>query len=126
MLSILATSPVFERDVMTVVDISIQAAATSLVRLPELAAPSSLRQTRYDIRGAMRRPGGEDHFGCLALLRLATESEVLAQVFVRTNASVVIELCKLNEQLKQWKTKEVVVLFMGKVCFRNLDEYFSE
>jgi hypothetical protein len=100
MLSILATSPVFERDVITVVDISIQAAATSLVRLPELAAPSSLRQTRYDIRGAMRSPGGEDHVGCLALLRLATESEVLAQVFVRTNASVVIELCKLYEQLK--------------------------
>lgn len=39
-------------------DICIQASIASLYYIPELAAPSSLRSTRYDIRGAMRTPGG--------------------------------------------------------------------
>lgn len=34
-------------------------AATS--KIPELAAESTLKITRYDIRGTMRGPGGEDH-----------------------------------------------------------------
>jgi hypothetical protein len=100
MLSALATIQAFESNVLNVVDTAIQAASLSLVRLPELTSPSTLRSTRYDIRGAMRSPGGDDHVGCLALLRLASESEVLARVFVSTKESVVIELCKLYEQLK--------------------------
>ena len=30
-------------------------------KIPELAAESTLKTTRYDIRGTMRGPGGEDH-----------------------------------------------------------------
>lgn len=30
-------------------------------KIPELAAESTLKATRYDIRGTMRGPGGEDH-----------------------------------------------------------------
>jgi len=59
---------------------SIYAAASSLSNIPELTSASSLDvgDTRYDIIGAMRGPGGEDHVGCLALLRLATESDLLS------------------------------------------------
>jgi hypothetical protein len=100
MLSKLYTIQIFESNVLNVLDLSIQAAALSLIRLPELIAPSTLRSTRYDIRGAMRTPGGEDHVGCIALLRLATESENLTRAFVRTKESIVLELCQLYGQLK--------------------------
>jgi hypothetical protein len=50
-----------KQEVETTIRIGIEAAATSLMRLPELTGPSTLRQTRFDIRGAMRSPGGEDH-----------------------------------------------------------------
>ena len=40
---------------------SLQHAILSTSKIPELAAESSLQSTRYDIRGSMRSPGGEDH-----------------------------------------------------------------
>jgi hypothetical protein len=49
------------REVEAIIRICIDAAASSLLRIPELTGPSTLRQTRFDIRGAMRSPGGEDH-----------------------------------------------------------------
>ena len=100
MFSTLASAQAFESKVLGVVDLCIQAAALSVLQLPELSAPSTLRSSRYDIRGAMRSPGGEDHVGCLALMRLASESEILARIFVQTKSSVVIDLCRLYEQLK--------------------------
>lgn len=100
MLSTLAPIQAFERSVLHATDTLIQAASLSLLRIPELTSESTLRSTRYDIRGAMRSPGGEDHVGVLALMRLASESEVLARVFVSTKKSIVIDLCKLFEQLK--------------------------
>ena len=50
----------------------------SLERIPELTHPSSLGFTIYDIRGAMRGPGGEDHVGVLALHRLSLDGKLLA------------------------------------------------
>ena len=40
---------------------SLQHAIMSTARIPELMAQSTLDITRYDIKGAMRGPGGEDH-----------------------------------------------------------------
>jgi len=59
--STLCQIEMMKRDVETTIVVAIEAAATSLMRLPELTGPSTLRQTRFDIRGAMRSPGGEDH-----------------------------------------------------------------
>ncbi len=69
-LAIASLSPMFstlcqiqsmQQDVEMTVRIGIDVAASSLMKLPELTGPSSLRQSRFDIRGAMRSPGGEDH-----------------------------------------------------------------
>ncbi len=49
--------------------------AASIKNIPELIAESSLNSTRFDIRGAMRGPGGEDHCGCIALIRMIREGE---------------------------------------------------
>jgi hypothetical protein len=100
MLSALLSHPEFETETLLVVQVSIKSAALSIVQVPELLAPSSLRSTRYDIRGAMRSPGGEDHVGCLALMRLALESNALALCFIRSEESIVAQLCRLYEQLK--------------------------
>ena len=40
---------------------ALQHAILSTARIPELVAKSTLQSTRYDIKGAMRGPGGEDH-----------------------------------------------------------------
>lgn len=88
------------------VDVSVHAAALSIVHIPELAAESTLDHSQYDIRGAMRGPGGEDHVGCLALMRLAFESDELAAAMMTTNernasaSSLPLELCGLHEKLK--------------------------
>jgi hypothetical protein len=64
LLSKLTQIPTMEPEVKTIMRIGIEAAATSMLRLPELTGPSSLRSSRFDIRGAMRSPGGEDHGKC--------------------------------------------------------------
>ena len=130
--------------VETTVKIGINAAATSLLKLPELTGPSTLRQTRFDIRGAMRSPGGEDHgkleqtliipshvlthlflfhvynvsklslkVGVLTLMRLANESMQLSLVFLRTNDSILVELCKIHEALKAIEDQRGVGFFYG-------------
>lgn len=58
---------------------SLHASAISISRIPELATESSLERTKYDIRGAMRGPGGEDHVGCIALFRICHQSTELAK-----------------------------------------------
>jgi hypothetical protein len=105
MLSALVSHSEFEQRVLSVVNLSIKSSAMSIVTLPELSAPSTLRSTRYDIRGAMRSPGGEDHVGCLALMRLATESDSLAHVFLRSDPTIVRQLCELYEKLKTMETE---------------------
>jgi len=85
----------------------VQAMAISLSTIPELAANSTLDSTQYDIRGAMRGPGGEDHVGCIALFRLAHESTELCNLMTITydgeeaSPKLLLDLCALHEQLKQ-------------------------
>jgi hypothetical protein len=61
------------------IGLAILAIAASISNLPELIAESSLDNTRYDIRGAVRAPGGEDHCGCIALMRIVKAGEGLAR-----------------------------------------------
>eukprot|EP00980_Cylindrotheca_fusiformis_P016698 scaffold5024_cov136-Cylindrotheca_fusiformis.AAC.27 len=100
MLSVLSSAPSYETAILNVLDLCIEAAVVSLIQLPELPAPSTLRSSRFDIRGAMRSPGGEDHVGVLALMRLATESQELTNMLLRAKPSAVIDFCRLYEQLK--------------------------
>lgn len=41
--------------------LSLQCSMLYVAKIPELTAESSLDSTRYDIKGTMRGPGGEDH-----------------------------------------------------------------
>lgn len=113
MLSTLASVSTMEPTVKGLVEIGIEAAAISLLRLPELSGPSSLRSTRFDIRGAMRSPGGEDHVGVLALMRLSSESDLLSHVFVAAKDSVVLDLCTVYEELKKMEDKRGPGVFYG-------------
>ena len=61
MFSALCQTHSMKQEVETTIRIGIDVAASSLMKIPELTGPSTLRQTRFDIRGAMRSPGGEDH-----------------------------------------------------------------
>ena len=83
---------------------TIKTAILSLIHLPELVAESTLHQTQFDIRGAMRGPGGEDHVGVLVIMRLADESDDMAKLITRVGcnegSSLLVELCKLHGQLK--------------------------
>eukprot|EP00536_Pseudo-nitzschia_multiseries_P008936 jgi/Psemu1/257694/estExt_Genewise1Plus.C_2380002 len=121
-LAIASLSPMFstlgqissmESEVTTVIRIGIEAAATSLIRIPELTGPSTLRQTRYDIRGAMRSPGGEDHVGVLTLMRLANESNFLSLIFLKTKESILIDLCNLYQELKCIEDSRGIGVFYG-------------
>jgi len=58
-------------------DVAMQSSFHSIKHIPELIAVSSLDYSVYDIRGAMRGPGGEDHVGCLAIKRVIKENEKL-------------------------------------------------
>ena len=105
MLSMLSSKSEFRTQVFSVVSIFIKVAIESLTKLPELVSPSTLRQSRFDIRGAMRSPGGEDHVGVLTLMRLTGESDQLTQIFIRTSPSVVEELCHLYQMLKAFENE---------------------
>lgn len=102
-----------KQEVERVIRIGIDAAATSLARLPELTGPSTLRQTRFDIRGAMRSPGGEDHVGVLGLMRLANESGPLSLVFLKCKESILVDLCELHEVLKKMENQRGKGVFYG-------------
>mmetsp|Transcript_27547 Transcript_27547/g.59322 ORF Transcript_27547/g.59322 Transcript_27547/m.59322 type:complete len:1400 (+) Transcript_27547:106-4305(+) len=113
MFSTLGQIPSIESEVKTVMSIGVQAAATSMMKIPELTGPSTLRQTRYDIRGAMRSPGGEDHVGVLTLMRLANESNSLSLMFLKTNESILVELCGLYQELKKIEDERGIGVFYG-------------
>lgn len=81
---------------------SLQHAMLSTARIPELIAASTLQLTRYDIKGAMRGPGGEDHVGCIALMRLSNESDYLTKmVFEVCGSSILHDLSSLYQGLKK-------------------------
>lgn len=108
-----ATEP-FETGIVQALDTCFQASVLSVLHLPELAAPSTLRSSRFDVRGAMRSPGGEDHVGILALMRLATESPTLTSMILRENPAMGAGLCHLYQQLKQMEKERGKGVLHGK------------
>ena len=97
-----------------------QAAALSTIQIPELAAASTLNETQYDIVGAMRSPGGEDHVGILAFMRLSGEGDELARAIMKIgheNGALLMDLCSLHEQLKMIENERQPGAHHGKgVC----------
>ena len=85
--------------VVNVVQLSARAALLSIRRIPELFAQSQLGSNQYDIRGAMRGPGGEDHVGCLTLMRLAFESDRLVGILV-SEKDLIPQVCEVCKELK--------------------------
>ena len=81
-----------------------QAAALSVVHIPELAVESTLDHSQFDIRGAFRSPGGEDHVGILTFMRLASEGDELAAQMIRLGhergGTLLMDLCRLHNDLK--------------------------
>jgi hypothetical protein len=84
-----------------VLSTAIHCCILSLEYIPELFAPSLLEYSMFDIRGAMRGPGGEDHVGCLALLRLASEDDCLTQQVVVAMVSYVPRLGALLQEFQR-------------------------
>jgi hypothetical protein len=110
-------NPGLMQSVSETVDAAVHSAALAIMHIPELAAESTLFHTQYDIRGAMRGPGGEDHVGCLALARLAFESDALARAMMAANDSsgsfLPLELCKLHDKLKSVEDERGPGVFHG-------------
>ena len=104
----------YESSVTRAVGVCFQASVLSSIHLPELSAPSTLRSSRFDVRGAMRSPGGEDHVSILALMRLATESPILLKLNLQANPSMVSDLCHLYQQLKQMEKERGKGVLHGK------------
>jgi hypothetical protein len=105
------------QSVSETVDAAVHSAALAILHIPELAAESTLGHTQYDIRGAMRGPGGEDHVGCLALTRLAFESDTLARAMIAAHDSsgpfLPLELYKLHDKLKSIEDERGPGVFHG-------------
>jgi hypothetical protein len=97
---------------------TMHAAALSVVHIPELAAESTLDHTQYDIRGAFRSPGGEDHVGILVFMRLSNESDDLARHMVRigheSGGTLLMDLCQLHGDLKGIENKRGPGIHHGK------------
>jgi hypothetical protein len=97
---------------------AMHASALSVAQIPELAAESTLDHTQYDIIGAMRGPGGEDHVGVLVFMRLVDESEELAshisQVQIHEESSLLVDLCRLHDQLKTFENERQPGVSYGK------------
>jgi len=100
MLGALCVNPHTRGSVVDTVVVAVQASAISISRIPELVCESVLSHEQYDIRGAMRGPGGEDHVGCLTLMRLVFESDCLARVILQSSPQLVPRLCDLYRELK--------------------------
>ena len=90
----------------------------STATIPELMAESTLKATRYDIIGAMRGSGGEDHVGCIALLRLSHESDHLVDaIFDMYGFTILNDLSRLHEGLKNSELQRGVNVDYGTgVC----------
>ena len=114
MISNSCSNPALKGEVDDVVRLSLRAAALSIAHIPELAGESELGHQIYDIRGAMRGPGGEDHVGCLAIMRIAFESRELAIKMVDTAGSDIQYLCQLHSQLKTIEISREKDVFHGK------------
>jgi hypothetical protein len=102
--------------------LSVLATTASISNIPELLAVSSLGRTVFDIRGAMRGPGGEDHVGCVALFRCACESDVLAFHVLNSVAlvksqsvpSIITEFSRIHDQLHTSEKKRGLGVLHGE------------
>jgi hypothetical protein len=69
-----------------------------------LQSNQPLRHSQFDIRGAFRSPGGEDHVGILVFMRLASEGDELAKQVIRLGhehgGNLLIDLCRVHNDLK--------------------------
>lgn len=99
--------------VAQVVNVSTVLAIHSIEQLPELTSPSVLDHSQYDIRGSMRGPGGEDHVGCLALMRLVSEDDKLTQCMVIAITPHIQRLCELHGKLKSLERQRGKGVFHG-------------
>lgn len=89
------------------IGLSVLVLVASIKNIPELIAASTLVNTRYDIRGSMRPPGGEDHCGCIAFTRIVKAGRLLTNLSVEYAAqasnsdilSIFIELTSVNDNL---------------------------
>ena len=89
-------------------------ALMSTERIPELNV-QSIPKTRYDIRGAMTGPGGDDHVGCIALLRLTHESDCLTRAILEIYGHTFVEdLSSLYQSLKKYELERGVGIEHGK------------
>ena len=95
-----------------------QAAALSVVHIPELAHESTLEHSQFDIRGAFRSPGGEDHVGILVFQRLSTEGDELVQHVVRlgheNGGTLLMDLCRVHDNLKAIENERGPGIHHGK------------
>lgn len=97
---------------------AMHAAFLSVIHIPELSAESTLEHSPYDIRGAFRSPGGEDHVGILVFMRLANEGEALAKYVLSlghaNGNNLLRDLCKLHEDLKVIENNRGAGIHYGK------------
>ena len=100
--------------VQQVLDRMILGSILSLEQIPELAGPSILEHSMYDIRGTMRGPGGEDHVGCLAFTRCANEDHTLACRMIVASSPYIARLCDLHQTLKQIEVDRGPMIFHGR------------
>jgi hypothetical protein len=103
MLARLLASNAYRERTICLIGVIVRAAAISVHRIPELAAESTLGTNLYDIRGAMRGPGGEDHVGCLVIVRLVYEADEVARL-VGKLPGIMVDLCELHLMLKSTET----------------------
>jgi len=97
-------------------------AITCVANIPELIAESTLETSKYDIRGAMRGPGGEDHVGVIALKRCVEESDVLALAVLKnaslakgvTITSIIEDLSSVHEMLYNVELERGPSVLYGK------------
>ena len=104
MLARLLVSNAYRERTIGLIGMIVRAAAISVHRIPELAAASTLGTNLYDIRGAMCGPSGEDHVGCLAIVRLVFEADEVARL-VGSLPGVMLDLCELHQVLKSAETQ---------------------
>ncbi len=95
----------------------------SLNYVPELVDCSSLGDTVYDIRGAMRSPGGEDHVAAIALMRLVTAGDEITLAALTSAAlsknvpdvrGIFLDLSHLHDRLQSIETERGQGISFGK------------
>ena len=91
----------------------IEASILSIESLPELGAESTLGDSQYDIRGTMRGPGGEDHVGILAIMRIVNECRELTTAVVDAVVPYIPRLYKLLQNLKKTESERGPGVYHG-------------